>query len=153
MGVRGQRYAPAAFYPRERPDTHCTGGWVGPRAGLDGGKSHPPPGFDPRTFQPVASPYTYWATRPTHTFYFTMAQKHLWARASSLSRIYDHTQDTPHSIWILWTKSRTVAETSTWQHTTLTTDTHVSGGIRTLNPSKRAAADPRLRSRGHRGRP
>jgi hypothetical protein len=27
-----------------------------PRAGLDGcGKSHPPPGFDPWTFQPVAS--------------------------------------------------------------------------------------------------
>jgi len=25
----------AALYPRERPGTHCTGGWVGPRAGLD----------------------------------------------------------------------------------------------------------------------
>jgi hypothetical protein len=23
------------LYPRERHDTHCTGGWVGPRAGLD----------------------------------------------------------------------------------------------------------------------
>jgi hypothetical protein len=23
------------FYPRERPGTHCTGGWVGPRADLD----------------------------------------------------------------------------------------------------------------------
>jgi len=22
------------FTPRERPGTHCTGGWVGPRAGL-----------------------------------------------------------------------------------------------------------------------
>jgi hypothetical protein len=32
---------------------------VGPRAGLDGcGKSRPPPGFDPRTAQPVASYYT-----------------------------------------------------------------------------------------------
>jgi hypothetical protein len=28
--------------PRERPGTHCTGGWVGPRAGLDVCvKSHP----------------------------------------------------------------------------------------------------------------
>jgi hypothetical protein len=28
--------APAALYPRERtPGTHCTGGWVGLRAGLD----------------------------------------------------------------------------------------------------------------------
>jgi hypothetical protein len=34
-GVRGQRHAPAALYPQERPGTHCTGGWVGSRAGLD----------------------------------------------------------------------------------------------------------------------
>jgi hypothetical protein len=33
--VRGQRHAPAATYPRERPNTHCTGGWVGLRAGLE----------------------------------------------------------------------------------------------------------------------
>jgi len=40
--VRSQRHAPAALYPRERLGTHCTGGWVGPRAGLDRcGKSSP----------------------------------------------------------------------------------------------------------------
>ena len=34
---------PRPLYPREGPGTHCTGGWVGPRAGLDGcGKSRPP---------------------------------------------------------------------------------------------------------------
>ena len=33
---------PRPLYPRERPGTHCTGGWVRPRAGLDGcGKSRP----------------------------------------------------------------------------------------------------------------
>jgi hypothetical protein len=26
---------PRPLYPRERPGTHCTGGWVGPRASLD----------------------------------------------------------------------------------------------------------------------
>jgi hypothetical protein len=26
---------PGRLYPRERPGTHCTGGWVGPGAGLD----------------------------------------------------------------------------------------------------------------------
>jgi hypothetical protein len=32
------------LYPRERPGTHCIGGWVGPRAGLDGcGISRPTP--------------------------------------------------------------------------------------------------------------
>jgi len=42
VGVGGQRHAPAALPPGKRPDTHCIGGWVGPRAGLDGfGKSRP----------------------------------------------------------------------------------------------------------------
>jgi hypothetical protein len=60
----GQRHAPAALYPRERPGTHCTGGWVGPWAGLARcGKSRPPPGFDPRTVQPVANCYTDYAQK------------------------------------------------------------------------------------------
>jgi hypothetical protein len=43
-GVGGQRHAPTALTPRE---------------GLEGcGKSRPPPGFGPRTVQPVASRYT-----------------------------------------------------------------------------------------------
>jgi len=33
--VRGQRHAPTAPYPRERPGNHCTGGCVGLRFGLD----------------------------------------------------------------------------------------------------------------------
>jgi len=41
MGVGGQRHAPVALPPGKRPGTHCIGGWVGPRAGLDGfGKYH-----------------------------------------------------------------------------------------------------------------
>jgi hypothetical protein len=32
--------------------------------------------------------------------------------------------DTSHSVGLLWTSDRTVAETSTWQHTTLTRDKH-----------------------------
>ena len=52
--------APRPLYPRERPGTHCIGGWVGPRAGLGAcGKIRPPPpGFDPRTVQLVASRHT-----------------------------------------------------------------------------------------------
>ena len=58
-GEGDQRHAPTASPPGKRPSTHCIGGWVGPRASLDGyGKSRPPPGFDPRTLQPVASRYT-----------------------------------------------------------------------------------------------
>jgi hypothetical protein len=50
---------PRLLYPRERHGTHCIGGWMDPRAGLDGcGKSRLPPGLDPRTVQPIASTYT-----------------------------------------------------------------------------------------------
>jgi len=41
----GQQHAPAALDPQERPGTHFTEGWVGPRAGLDGRKISSPPGF------------------------------------------------------------------------------------------------------------
>ena len=50
---------PRPLFPRERPGTHCTGGWVGPRAGLDVcGKSRLIPGFDQPTVQPVGNRYT-----------------------------------------------------------------------------------------------
>jgi len=50
--VSGQQHAPAALYPQERPGAHFTGGWVGPRAGLDGRKISSPPGFHPGPFSP-----------------------------------------------------------------------------------------------------
>ena len=54
-GVGGQRHAPAALPLGKKPGTHFIGS---PRAGLDGcGKSRPPPGFDSRMVQPVASRY------------------------------------------------------------------------------------------------
>ena len=78
-----------------------------------------------------------------------------WAKASSVSRIHGHTHlDTQHSIGFLRTIDQPEAETSTWQHTTLrNTNILVPGGIRTHNPSKRVAADPRLWPRGHWDRP
>ena len=58
MGVGGQRHAPAALPLGKRPGTHCIGGWVGPRAGLEGvRKILPLREFDPLTVQPVASRY------------------------------------------------------------------------------------------------
>jgi hypothetical protein len=42
MRVGGELHALATLPPGNRPVTHCIGGWVGPRAGLDGcGKSRP----------------------------------------------------------------------------------------------------------------
>jgi hypothetical protein len=56
-----------------------------------------------------------------------------------------------HSIWLLWRSDRPATQTSTGQHTTLTTDIHVLSGIRTHNPSKRTATYLRLRQRRHWG--
>jgi len=55
--------------------------------------------------------------------------------------------DASQSVGLLWTSDQPVTNTSTWQHTTLNTDIHAPGGIRTNNPSKQAAVDPRLRPR------
>ena len=53
---------PRPLYPRERPGTHSTGDWVGPRVSLDRcGKSRLSQGFDPRNVQPVANRYTVYA--------------------------------------------------------------------------------------------
>jgi hypothetical protein len=43
-------------------------------------------------------------------------------RPPHCSRLHDHTVDNPHSVGLLWTRDQPVAETSTWQHTTLTRD-------------------------------
>ena len=49
--------------------THCTGGWVDLRAGLDSCGKFLPPGFNPKTVQPIGSRYTDYATRPTIYIY------------------------------------------------------------------------------------
>jgi hypothetical protein len=59
--VCGQHHAPAAFTPGK--DTVAIveeAGWV-PEPAWIGAENLAPPGFDPRTFQPVASRYTDYA--------------------------------------------------------------------------------------------
>jgi hypothetical protein len=55
-----------------------------------------------------------------------MARQAPWGpRPPQFSRLHDHTLlDTPHSVGLLWMSDQPVAETSTWQHTTLTRDRH-----------------------------
>ena len=59
----------------------------------------------------------------------------------SLEVSRSHSLDAPYSVGLLWTSDQPDAETSTWHHTTLTTDIHAPGGIRTHNLSRRAALD------------
>jgi hypothetical protein len=59
LGARWRLVVNATLPPRKRSGTNCIGGWVGLRDGLDRcGKSRPPPGFNRRIVQPVASRYT-----------------------------------------------------------------------------------------------
>jgi hypothetical protein len=63
MEVSGQLHNPDRFTPTESaPGTHCIGGWVRPRAGLDAVEkrknSQPLPGLEPPIIQPVAQRYT-----------------------------------------------------------------------------------------------
>jgi hypothetical protein len=56
MGVVGQRHSPDALPLAKKPGTHYREGWLGPKAGLDGGgKSRL------HRDSPVASRYTDWA--------------------------------------------------------------------------------------------
>ena len=60
--------------------------------------------------------------------------------------------DTPYSIGLLWTSVQPDAENSSWRNSTLTRNRlHDPCGIRTRNPSKRAAIDPGLRPSAHWG--
>ena len=60
-----------------------------------------------------------------------------WARASLLSWLQDHTNtNTPHSVGLLWTSDHPDAETSTWQHTTVTKRLSMSRvGFELANPA------------------
>jgi hypothetical protein len=90
------------------------------------------------------------------TFFFLMARQPLGGLGLLIfeaSRSYF--LDTPHSVGLLWTSDQLVAETSLPDNTqhSQQTDIHAPGEIRTHNPSKPAAADPRLRPRGYWDRP
>ena len=65
--MRGQRHAPAALYPPgENPvPVVQEAGWA-PGPVWTGVGNLAPPGFDPRTVQPVAKRYTDYANEPTN---------------------------------------------------------------------------------------
>ena len=79
--MRGQRHAPAALYPPGKTRYPLYGRLGGPQGRSEQvRKILPPPGFDPRTVQPVASRYTDWATRLFSGYrgYFRWGAASLW---------------------------------------------------------------------------
>jgi hypothetical protein len=80
-----------------------------------------------------------------------MAQQPLVGQDLLIIAVLRLHSDTPHTEGLLWTCDQPDAVTSTWQHTTLTTDRYPCPpvGFENHNPSKRAAADLCLRPREH----
>ena len=74
--MSGQQHALAILYPRERPGTHCTGGWVGPRAGMDRWKILPPGIRSPDCS--AHSQLLYWLSYPAHMSLHNMLVLSLW---------------------------------------------------------------------------
>jgi hypothetical protein len=65
---------------------------------------------------------------------------------------WSHTVTQPQSVGLLWKRDRPWPVPDNTQHSQQT-NIHAPGGIRTSNPSRRTAADPRLRPLGHWNRP
>jgi hypothetical protein len=81
-----------------------------------------------------------------HIHFFFMLRQPLVGQGLLINVVSWSHSDTPHSVGLLWTSDQPDAEPCSWQHSIFTrTDIHAPSGIRTRNPSKRAAAEPRSR--------
>jgi hypothetical protein len=70
-----------------------------------------------RSLLTACSRYIQW-----YSSYFKFNQD--WCLAPHRRGFYIVHSDAPQSVGLVWTSDQPVAETSTWQHTTLTTDRH-----------------------------
>jgi hypothetical protein len=65
-------------------------------------------------------------------FFFSVALQPIAGQCLLILEVSrSHSLDPPQSVGLLWTSDQLVAETSTWQHTTLNGDIHGPDGIRT----------------------
>ena len=109
-GGEGSASHPGRSLSRERPGTHCTGGWVGPRCG----KSRPPPRIRFRTVQPVASRYTdaTWPTNFTPTSHIfasglgNIRQKY-WTQTWPTGDCENRCSET-HTLFTKWRKGNSI---------------------------------------------
>ena len=86
-------------------------------------------------------------------FFFICRNSPTRAQAASLLKVSRLQTDTPPSVGLPWTSNQPSQRPlpDNTQHSQQA-DIHAPGGIRTRNPSKLAAAIPRLRPRSHRDR-
>jgi hypothetical protein len=97
----------------------------------------------------IVSLRTTYLTHLSSNYFFFMAQHSPVDQCLHIIEASRSHSGTSHLVGLLWTSDQPDAGTSTWQHTQHSQRHSCPGGIRTRNPSKRAAADPHLRPRGH----
>jgi hypothetical protein len=170
MGNGWSAPRPGRFAPGVWPGTHCTGGWVSPKTGLDWcGKYRPHWDSIPERPASSQSLYRIHYTGPHNKEYMIR-----WLNDCHAGIHFSPTwHNSPTGPVPLHYRGFTI----TFRHTTLgrllsgqvmeptqrplpdntqrsqEANIHVLGGVRTHNASKRAVADPRLRPRGHWNRP
>jgi hypothetical protein len=81
-------------------------------------------------------------------YFFSMAQQPLGGLDLLIIEASRSHSDTLHSVGLLWTSDQSNAGTSTWQHTTLTTDRHPCPR-RDSNPQSQQASGRRLKVLWH----
>ena len=84
-------------------------------------------------------------------FIFPVALRPKAGHGLLILEVFRSHNDAAQSVELLWTSNQLVAQTSTRQHTTLTTDKHPCPR-RDSNPRSQKAAELRLRPHGHRDR-
>jgi len=110
-------------------------------------------GVERHTFINSALDIGKWIFRCSSRF-FPMAQQHPVCQGLLIIKAPRSHSDTPHSVGLLWMRDQPDTGTSTWQHTTVTRDRYLCLRLDSNhNTCHRAAADPRLRPRGHWHRP
>jgi hypothetical protein len=72
-------------------------------------------------------------------FFFSAAIR-FWVMTSPYGTSRSHSLDNPHSVGLLWTSDQPYAETSSWQHTTLTTDKYPCPRLDSNPRSQQASA-------------
>jgi hypothetical protein len=120
MGVGGQHHVSAALPPGKRPGTHCTGGWVGPRAGVDRCRKsrsnrHSIPGPS-IPYIGIASRYSDLLSRPIQWNCTIINVEHLWnnwqenykVRGTKPVPLPFCTQEIPHGLSWEWTGTSTL---------------------------------------------
>jgi hypothetical protein len=101
---------------------------------------------------PGNGPKSHSSNDKKNLYSFTMAQQPFVGQGLINIEVSRSHSDTQRSVGLFWTSNQPDLENSDNTQLSEQTEIHAPCGIRTRSPSKRTAAEPRFRPRGHWGR-